>query len=305
MNKEKGDAMKHMFGIILLIMLTVLLPFSVLAESPQDEILIGLIPEMNVFRQMERFKPLAEYLRSETGISVKLTILSRYGNIIERFNNEKMDGAFFGSFTGAMAIQKLGLIPIARPVNLDGESTYHAHIYAQKGSGIKSVKDMKGKKMAFVERATTAGYIFPLAYLKENGVQNIETFFSEYFFSGSHDASLIAVLDGKADIGASKNTVFDWVREQDPRVDREIVILAESASVPSNGLLVRKGLDKGIIDKLKQSLLNLDKSPEGKEVLKKFRAQEFIDTTIDDYEPVFVMTEKAGIDLKTYQYRNE
>lgn len=301
---SKKDAMKHVTGFILLIMLVVL-PFSVLGASTQDEILIGLIPEMNVFKQMERFRPLAEYLSNETGMSVRLTILSRYGNIIERFTNEEMDGAFFGSFTGAMAIQKLGLVPIARPVNLDGESTYHAHIYTRKDSGIKSVRDMKGKKMAFVERATTAGYVFPLAYLKEHDIKNIDTFFSEHFFAGSHDASLIAVLDGKADIGASKNTVFDWVREQDPRVDREIVILADSAKVPSNGLLVRKGLDKGIINKLKQSLLNLDKSSEGKEILKKFRAQKFIDTTINDYKPVFVMAEKAGINLKTYQYRNE
>ncbi len=297
--------MKHITRVILFILLIVVSPFSVRAESPQGEILIGLIPEMNVFKQMERFKPLAKFLSNETGVKVKLTILSRYGNIIERFTNENMDGAFFGSFTGAMAIQKLGLIPIARPVNLDGASTYHAHIYTRKDSGIKSVKDMKGKKMAFVEKATTAGYIFPLAYLKENGINNIDTFFSEYFFAGSHDASLVAVLDGKADIGASKNTVFDWVREQDPRVDQEIVILSESAKVPSNGLLVRKGLDGGIIDKLKQSLLNLDSSSEGKEVLKKFRAQKFIATTVDDYMPVFVSAEKAGIDLKTYHYRNE
>ncbi len=297
--------MKHITHVILFILLIVVSPFSVRAESPQGEILIGLIPEMNVFKQMERFKPLAKFLSNETGVKVKLTILSRYGNIIERFTNENMDGAFFGSFTGAMAIQKLGLIPIARPVNLDGASTYHAHIYTRKDSGIKSVKDMKGKKMAFVEKATTAGYIFPLAYLKENGIDNIDTFFSEYFFAGSHDASLVAVLDGKADIGASKNTVFDWVREQDPRVDQEIVILAESAKVPSNGLLVRKGLDGGIIGKLKQSLLNLDSSSEGKEVLTKFRAQKFIATTVDDYMPVFVSAEKAGIDLKTYHYRNE
>ncbi|UCE78480.1 MAG: phosphate/phosphite/phosphonate ABC transporter substrate-binding protein [Nitrospiraceae bacterium] len=297
--------MKPITGLILVIVLVVISPFSALAESQQDKILIGLIPEMNVFKQMERFRPLAQFLSKETGVTVKLTILSRYGNIIERFTNEKMDGAFFGSFTGAMAIQKLGLVPIARPVNLDGASTYHAHIYTRKESGIKSVKDMKGKKMAFVEKATTAGYIFPLAYLKENGVDNIGTFFSEYFFAGSHDASLVAVLDGKADIGASKNTVFEWVKEQDPRVDQEIVILAESAKVPSNGLLVRKGLDRGIIDKLKQSLLNLDSSSEGKEVLKKFRAQKFIETTVDDYKPVFVSAEKAGIDLKTYNYRNE
>ncbi len=297
--------MKQIGSVILFILLIIVFPFSAPAQSQQSQILIGLIPEMNVFKQMERFKPLAQYLTKETGVTVKLTILSRYGNIIERFNNENMDGAFFGSFTGAMAIQKLGLVPIARPVNPDGESTYHAHIYVKKDSGIKSVKDMKGKKMAFVEKATTAGYIFPLAYLKENGIDDIDTFFSEYFFAGSHDASLAAVLDGKADIGASKNTVFDWVREQDPRVDQEIVILAESPKVPSNGLLVRNGLDGGIIEKLKKSLLNLDKTPEGKEILKKFRARKFIETTVDDYMPVFVSSEKAGIDLKTYHYRNE
>jgi phosphonate transport system substrate-binding protein len=86
---------KPITGLILVIVLVVISPFSALAESQQDKILIGLIPEMNVFKQMERFRPLAQFLSKETGVTVKLTILSRYGNIIERFTNEKMDGAFF------------------------------------------------------------------------------------------------------------------------------------------------------------------------------------------------------------------
>ena len=48
-----------------------------------------------------------------------------------------MDGSFFGSFTGAMAIEKLGVEPIARPVNLDGTSTYKGYIFVRKDSGIK------------------------------------------------------------------------------------------------------------------------------------------------------------------------
>jgi phosphonate transport system substrate-binding protein len=297
--------MKYSASIFFLIMSILLTPFLAFAQPPEQEILIGLIPEMDVFKQMERFKPLAEYLTKETGVHVRLTILSRYGNIIDRFVTEKMDAAFFGSFTGAMAIQKLDLVPIARPVNLDGESTYHSHIYTRKDSGIRNANDMKGKRMAFVEKATTAGYIFPMAYLRENGVTDIEKFFSEYFFAGSHDASLLAVLNKKADVGASKNTVYDWVKEHDARVNREIVILAESDNVPSNGLLMRKGIDNNLKEKLKEKLLNLDKIPEGKAVLDKFRAIKFIETTINDYKPVFDMADKAGIDLKKYIYRNE
>ncbi|MEC4676863.1 MAG: phosphate/phosphite/phosphonate ABC transporter substrate-binding protein [Nitrospirota bacterium] len=296
--------MKHPARIILLLLLLPLLSFFHQKEQ-QKEILIGLIPEMNVFKQMKRFQPLADYITEQTGIKINITILSRYGNIIERFTSEKMDGAFFGSFTGALAIEKLGVVPIARPVNLDGTSTYNGYIFVRKDSNIKNIKDMKGKKMAFVERATTAGYVFPIAYLKERGVNDIDHFFGEYYFTGSHDASIYAVLDGKADIGAAKHSIYDRARKIDPRVDKELLILAESARVPSNGLCVRAGLDDNIRARLKETLLNMDKNREGRVVLKHFGAIKFIETTVKDYKPVFDLAEKAGINIKEYVYKNE
>ncbi len=51
--------------------------------------------------------------------------------------------------------------------------------------------------------------------------------------------------------------------------------------------------------------MNIDKSPEGRAVLEKFGAIKFIETTVDDYKPVFDLVEKAGIDIKTYHYKNE
>lgn len=297
--------MKNLARLLIVVLVFSLFLFSSVARAQQKEILIGLIPEMNVFKQRERFKPLAEYLTKKTGVKVNLTILSRYGNIIERFTSEKMDGAFFGSFTGALAIQKLGVVPLARPMNLDGSTQYWGYLFVRKDSGIRSVKDMKGKKIAFVEKATTAGYVFPVAYFKDHGVKDPDKYFSDHFFAGSHDAAIYAVLDRKADVGAAKHSMYDRVRKADPRVDKELVILAESAKVPSNGLCVRKGLDKGIQKKLKEALLNIDKDPEGKVVLQKFGGIKFIETTVADYNPVFDIARKAGIDIKKYVYRNE
>ena len=297
--------MKNLARLLIVGLVSSLFLFSSVARAQQKEILIGLIPEMNVFKQRERFKPLAEYLTKKTGVKVNLTILSRYGNIIERFTSEKMDGAFFGSFTGALAIQKLGVVPLARPMNLDRSTQYWGYLFVRKDSGIKSVSDMKGKKMAFVEKATTAGYVFPVAYFKEHGVKDVDKYFSDSFFAGSHDAAIYAVLDRKADVGAAKHSMYDRVRKADPRVDKELVILAESAKVPSNGLCVRKGLDKNIQKKLKEALLNIDKDPEGKIVLEKFGGIKFIETTVADYNPVFDIARKAGIDIKKYVYRNE
>ncbi len=282
-----------------------LIPGAITAEPASSHLLIGLIPEMNVFKQKERFKLLGEYLSKKTGVKVEFTILSRYGNILERFTAEKMDGAFFGSFTGALAIQKLGVIPLARPVNLDNSSTYHGYLFVRKDSGIKNVKDMQGKKMAFVEKATTAGYVFPVAYLKKHDVPDVNAFFSEHFFAGSHDAAIKAVLNRKADVGAAKHSIYDRVRKEDPRVDRELTIIAESPKVPSNGLCVRKDLNVGTRERLRAALLGLDKDPDAKQVLEQFGALRFTETTAQDYRPVFDLAREAGIDIKTYKYRND
>ena len=269
------------------------------------DLTIGLIPEQNVFRQMKRYKPIADYIRAETGIGIRFTILSRYGNIIDSFSSEHMDGAFWGSFTGALAIQKLGIEPIARPIWLDGTSTYHGYVFVRKDSGIEDVGDMKGKTIAFVEKATTAGYVFPMAYLREHGVRDLDAYFEEYYFAGSHDATISAVLDREVDIGSAKNTIFSLVAARDPRVQKELQILAESPTVPSNGLGMRKGLDPAVLEKLREALIGMDSSPSGQRALEEFGAVRFISTTREDYLPVVDLARRAGIDLKQYDYVNE
>jgi phosphonate transport system substrate-binding protein len=269
------------------------------------ELTIGLIPEQNVFSQFKRYKPLGEYIEKKTGIKIKFTVLSKYGKIIDRFYSDKMDGAFWGSFTGAMAIQRLEVQPLARPVNIDGTSSYRGYIIVHKHNMINNVSDMNKKVIAFVNKATTAGYLFPIAYFREHGIKDINTYFSEYYFTGSHDAAIYSVLDKKADIGCVKNTVFDSLARKDPRIKEDLVILAQSPDVPSNTLAVKRELAYGVKESLKSTLLEMDKDPEGRKILERFGAVRFIETGESDYAPVFKIAEKAGINIKSYKYAVE
>lgn len=292
-----------------LLLLFLLLPFLLPGPAPAAEpektsIVIGLLPEMNVFKQKNRFAPLAAYLSEHLQVPVTLTMLSRYGNIVERLQEKEVDGAFLGSFTGALAISQLGVDPLARPINMDNTSTYFGYIFAKKESNIKTTADMRGKSLAMVERATTAGYVFPIAWLRQHGVEDIDSHFSDYFYTGSHDAAIDAVLEGKADVGAAKNTIYERMQKSSDRLDEELAILAKSPRVPSNGLCVRKGLAPELKKKIQALLLNLHNEPEGAAVLKKLGAKRFVQTSRDDYGPVFQMAEEAGIDLKHYRYYN-
>lgn len=288
--------------ILVFVLFVMLLPQHAIGA---EKITIGLLPEMNVFKQKQRFKPLADYLSEKINIQVELSILSRYGNIIERFKESNIDAAFLGSFTGALAISQLGVEPIARPVNTDGASTYCGYIFVRKDSGITSAADMRGKTFAFVDKATTAGYIFPLAYLKRNQVSSIDDYLKSYSFTGSHDAAIDSVLAGQADIGSAKNTIYDLVKKSNSRIDKELTILVTSPRVPSNGLCVRPDMAPATKERLRQELFNLHQSSQGAEVLKAMNYVRFVETTKDDYQPVFDLAAEAGISIKGYTYTNQ
>lgn len=286
-----------------LLPLLILLALSSTARA--KELVIGLIPELNVFRQVERHKPLAAYLSKALGMEVRLTMLSRYGNILDSFSAGEMDAAFWGSFTGAMAVEKLGLEPLARPVGTDGQSNYNGYIFVRKDSRITSLGELKGKTFAFVDRATTAGYLFPVAALKERGVTDYERFFSAVTFTGSHDAAVLGVLRGEFQGGCAKNTIYRLLEREHPEITRELLVIAESGFVPSNTFGVRHDLDSQLKEKLGKALLELDRTNEGREVLKALGVSRFIPAAKKDYAPVFEMAGKAGINLKTYKYVNK
>jgi phosphonate transport system substrate-binding protein len=240
-------------------------------ERRQEEpLLIGLIPEQNIFKQVERYKPLADYLSQECGIRIKLKILTRYGNIVSNFVSLGMDGAFFGSFTYTLAHRKLGVEVLARPEGPDGTSTYHGLLFVRQDSGVRTIRDMEGKRFAFVDKATTAGYLLPLAYFKRHGVKDYTSYFKETYFTGTHQDAIYDVLNKKADIGAAKNTIYKRISNADRRITNELVILEKSPDVPENGLAVRKGLDDSLKNRLKEALLTMHDDPTGKNILRDF-----------------------------------
>ncbi len=269
------------------------------------KLLIGLIPEQNIFKQLERYEPLMRYLGRKTGTKIKLKVLPRYGNIIDNFKSSDMDGAFFGSFTYTLAHAKVGVEVLARPVAPDNTSTYYGMIFVRKDSRIQAARDMKGKRFAFVDKATTAGYLLPLEYFHDNGISNYNHYLKEAYFTGTHEDAIYDVLNRKADIGAAKNTVFQRLAKSEPRIMKELVVLARSPDVPENALALRNDIDPVLRNRLKETLLKMHLDPEGKKVLEGFGAQMFIETRNAEYDVIVKYAGDIHLNLSTYDYKND
>jgi phosphonate transport system substrate-binding protein len=162
---------------------------------------------------------------------------------------------------------------------------------------------MRNKSLILVDRATTAGYIFQLYYFKYSSIDSLDDYFSKIIFAGSHDAAAWAVYTGEAEVGGTKNHIYNALAEEYPDFKEQMLVLTESPKFPSNGLAVRKDLNPAIKLRIRSLLLNLDKNEEGKNILKHFGALKFIETEDEDYRLLYTMINALNINLKEYPYK--
>ncbi len=294
-----------------------LLLFSCTGTTPETDtvrpqkirektITIAILPEQNVFEQKKRYKPLAEYLSNALDVNVKIKLLDSYGFIYDEIKNKTIDGAFFGSFNYVLIQARTDIEPVARPVETGESSSYRGIIFTRKDSGLTgNVKTWKGKKIALVHEVTTAGYIFPRWHLRKHGIKNFEQYFDRIIFTGSHDAAILSVFKGQADIGAAKDLIFEKLLSENPAIKDEMLILAKSIAVPSNSLCVRSNLDSNIKESLKKTLLSMHNTPEGKNALKAMNALRFKETTDSEFDALKKMARDIDIDIMTYPFRDK
>jgi len=276
----------------LLLCLLALASFSP-AIGQTEELLIGIEPEHNIFDQMERHRRLAAYLSAQLGVKVNLTIMSRYGEVIKRFKSLKLDGAFLAAYTATMGISALNLEPVVSPVGLAGESKSQGYIFVRKDSGIRNVRDMRGKSIVFVDPATMEGYLYPLVYLKRQGITDISTFFHRFSSAGSDASAIFSVLDGRADMGAAKDTIFNELAHREPSVREELHIIARSPRVPEITLCMRSEIDGELRARLTAVLLDMGKTQQGRKVLEQFKARSFVRAKVADFAGIEGLAQEA------------
>ena len=259
---------------------------------------IALIPEKNESDQRRHYRHISSYLQNKLGIRVRLKLVP-YDQMAATLASGEAQAGFFGSLGYVITHKNSGLIPLARPVWKNGVSTYAGLMIVRKDGNIKSVADMKNKKLVFVSKSTTAGYVFPNAYLFQNGVSDVETYFSNVVYSGSHESAAWAVYSREADVGAVKNHIFNALKNDEPNFSKEMMVLAKSKDVPSNSFAISPHVLPKLREKIQKLLLNMHLDPKGKEKLAKFGAQKFVVTSDADFQPCYEMLKNAEIALST------
>ncbi|HYE93598.1 MAG TPA: phosphate/phosphite/phosphonate ABC transporter substrate-binding protein [Terriglobales bacterium] len=231
-----------------------------------------------------------------SGTKIRVTVASDYAAMIEALRNRTADLAFAHPVGYVHANRAAKAMIVARNV-WHGKATFTSKVYVRRESGIKSLEDLRGKTMAFVDPVSSSGYVYPLLMLIQRGLvkdRDPKTFLREVVYSGSHDASMRALQNGHVDAIAS----FDLAREQyikDPAEREKIVAIAESAPIPESGVAARDGLDPAVVSRVRAALLKI-RGPQYAPLLKRLYDIDGFEPADDkDYDPVRQAVDLLGL----------
>lgn len=271
--------------------------------SAENPVKLHFVPSVDAKVIEDNSKAFKEYLEKNTPYKFEIQIPQSYIAVVEAFGTKRADVAAFNTFGYILAHDKYGA-EAKMTVLRHGLATYQSQFIVKADSSIKKLEDLAGKKIAFVEPASTSGYLLPLKTLKEKNIVPKET-----VFAGKHDNVVSMVYQGQVDAGATfysppakddagvmqMEDARRLVLTQYPDVEKKVVILSLSEPITNDPIVFRKDMPEDMKTKIVDSMMKFVETPEGKAAFKAiYGITEVKKATDSDYDAARAMLKSTG-----------
>lgn len=259
------------------------------------ELTIQFVPSQNADTLEAKAKPLEKLLSKELDIPVKVSVSTNYNTIVEAMKSKKVDVGFLPPTAYTLAHKQKAADVLLQAqrfgINKDGSNTdklvdsYKSQFIVKKDSGIKSLKDMKGKKIALQDVSSTAGYTYPVAELLDAGINPMKDM--KVTNVKGHDQAVIALLNGDVDVAVTFQDARNIVKKDQPNVFKDTEIVKLTEDIPNDTISVRSDMDKEWRKKLEKAFKDISKTKEGHKIISEVYSHEaYIDSEDSKFDIV-------------------
>lgn len=234
---------------------------AVLRHPRRDEASVGTADNPVVVllgaRHAARLGPadLAELARTvgeRSGLVVELRVEADPVAAIDAFGGPA-DAGLLSLFEFLLASSEHQVEPRLQLLRAGQATGYTGEILVQARSPIQAVRDLAGRRVAFVDPHSTSGFVFPMQLL---ALAHIDV---EPVFAGSHEQALAKLASGEVAAAATY--------EDPARVDPALRVIARTQPIPNEPVFFRRGLDPAKRDRLVAALVELPATPAGRRLL--------------------------------------
>ena len=244
------------------------------AVQAQDlkEFRVGILGGENEADRLRNYQCFADHIKQVLGVEkVSLFPAADYDGVIQGLLGGTLDFAELGASAYAKVYleDKDAVQPILTTIQTDGSTGYRAVMVARADSGIKTLADMKGKKLGFADPDSTSGYLIPVTSLPKDIGMDVKSYFASTGFGGGHEQLVLEVLKGTFDAGTtwasgvgdfndgySSGNLRKMVDKGVLKMD-DLVELWQSPLIPNGPLVVRASIDAGARQKITDFLTKL------------------------------------------------
>lgn len=260
-------------------------------DGMPDKVTIVTMPDENNPEAGGKNKKFQEDMSKAIGIPVEIMEGADYAVGIEAMKNKKLDVLLVSPMSYFQAKQRVEIEPLVTTTSMGNEAYRTVFITKKDNDKINSLEDLKGTNFAFVDPASSSGYLYPKyelvtkLKLDQAKLEEPNYFFKTVAYSGKHDSSVMGVAKGDYEAAAVAGQVLQNMDDAGLVKKDELKIIDETQEIPNAAVVIRKDLPDELKKKIKDFYLNYD----DKEFFKTFYKDDtvkFVEAKDDDYEAV-------------------
>jgi phosphonate transport system substrate-binding protein len=229
------------------------------------EVTFGLLSTENAAEITRRWAPILAQLEKDLGIKVRHATATDYRGTIEALKFKKAELGHLGpkSYVEASTNNYANVEPLAQLQLANGSLGYRSCLIVHADSDIFSPEDMAGKTFAFNDPNSTSGYLVPSAFFMMEMGADPKKLFSKVTFSGSHEASILAVAAKKVEIASTNLPDLQQLTRENKVPRGALRVIWVSKLIPNDPIVVRRDLPASFKSAVQESLTTMrSRNPE-------------------------------------------
>jgi phosphonate transport system substrate-binding protein len=234
-------------------------PSAATDPSWPKEITFALLSTENAAEITRRWGPILAQLEKDLGIKVKAVNATDYRGTIEALKFKKAEIGHLGpkSYVEASTNNYANVEPIAQLQLANGSLGYRSCLIVHADSDMFSPEDIAGKTFAFNDPNSTSGYLVPSAFFMTEMNVDPKKFFSKVTFSGSHEASILAVANKKAEVASTNLPDLQQLTRENKVPRNALRVIWVSKLIPNDPIVVRKDMPASLRAAITESLTTM------------------------------------------------
>lgn len=255
--------------------------FSTNTPTNIKEYVVGIHPLHNPQRLMEMYGPILEYINATLpDVHFRIEASRNYQDFEKKLYSGHFDFAMPNPYQTVLSL-KHGYHVFGK---MGDDNNFRGVILVRKDSGIRTVNDLKGKKVAYPSPTALASAMMNQYYLSAHGIDvnhDIET-----LYVGSQESTIMNVVRGH--VAAGGTWVTPWLAFSVEHADQasQLEVKWQTESLPNNGWVVRQDVPAALASQFAAVLFGLNNSEQGRKILARLPISHFEPATDATYAPV-------------------